>query len=73
MLKYAGKNYKVAGGLLLFKGAPYNVVPCRCSYGAEFDLTFACMVSDGFTVGYIKYHSIEDFVGDWEVAECCDS
>ena len=31
------------------------------------------MVSDGFTVGYIRYHSLEDFVSDWEVAECCDS
>lgn len=73
MLKYAGKDYKVAGGLQLFNGIPYNVVPCRCKYGDRFDFEFAVMVSDGFTVGYIRYHSLEDFVRDWEVAECCDS
>lgn len=73
MLKYVGRSYKAAGGLPLFKGITYNVVPCRCKYGAGFDFTFAVMVSDGFTVGYIRYHSLEDFVRDWEVAECCDS
>lgn len=67
-----GRSSRLAGGLLLFKNIPYNVVPCRCHYGVS-GFTFAVMVSDGFTVGYIRYHSLEDFVRDWEVAECCDS